>query len=147
MVITKIGKELKEDTKDLIIDFCIKEDYLGCVFSPPQFQQIFHISDSKFYGFLKRFDLTLPKSRRQKYFVSKKRDVSWVKYDISLEHYLKTLSRYLSFEEIAVQLDTTPRQIRVLLEKTGLCRRSKGWFPHKCPKRKEGKWVDGSSGL
>lgn len=124
--VQRIEQEFDEPATQVVDEFLNKPDYLGCVLSRYDIEQMFKAGRRIVTEFIRKNNI--PFTIQNYKAPSRLEDECWVKYGVSLERYLKTRCFYLTQEEMALQLNTRVSYIKKLMRKNGLtCRYEDKW--------------------
>lgn len=120
MTIPQIEKEFNEPIDKVLSDL-LREDYMGCaMLRPYQVANLFRTSCGVINSIIEKYNIKYDKAL---HFPTRTEDTCWVKFDVSLGFYLRTRSRYLTENEMAIQLEVSRQEITKLIKKYNIPRR------------------------
>jgi hypothetical protein len=130
MTIPQIEQEYEEPIDKVIKDL-LAEDYMGCaLLRPYQIANLFHTSGEVINNLIKKHKISFNKYL---YFPTKTEDKCWVRYGITLKHYLKTRSRYLTTKEMAEDIGVHQNDVKYFMKKYKIWNKyfRKCWFEYR----------------
>ena len=105
-----------DECKEIINEFCCREDYLGLPFSVPQITRAFGFGINTARKAIRQSGLN-PIGAKSLYFLLTPADNCWVKFGITLKGYISSRARWLTQDEMAEELGVSKYTIKRLLRK------------------------------